>query len=69
MAKINVIRTNKMFTMTRMVERRKGRGAKFQRNSQTTYIISSTLLYNETYTYNNFKEADAAWVYLTLKHL
>jgi len=53
--------------MTRKVERRKGRGAKFQWNTTaTSYIITSPLLFTKTY--NTFEEADKAWVYLTLVH-
>jgi len=67
MTKTKVIRSNSKFTMTRKVERRKGRGAKFQWNTTaTSYIITSPLLFTKTY--NTFEEADKAWVYLTLVH-
>lgn len=67
MEKITVIRSNPKLTMMKRVERRRGRGAKFQWNAAaTSYIISSPLLFTKTY--STFKEADKAWVYLTLLH-
>jgi len=71
MAKVTVIRSNKLFTMYRRVARRKGRGSKFQWNAKSQFIITYS---GEVYknkpsrVFKTFEEADKEWIYLTLKH-
>ena len=71
MAKVTVIRTNKNFTLHKRVERRKGRGSKFQWNCKPQYVITYAC---EPYknkpskVFKTLEEADKEWVYMTLKY-
>lgn len=71
MAKVTVVRSNKLFTLYKRVERCKGRGSKFQWNAKAQYVITYT---SENYAkkpskvFKSFEEADKEWVYLTLKY-
>lgn len=71
MAKVTVIRSNKLFTMYKRVARRKGRGSKFQWNAKSQFVITySGKAYNSKppRVFKTFEEADKEWIYLTLKH-
>lgn len=71
MAKITVVRSNKLFTLYKRVARRRGRGSKFQWNAKAQYVITYA---GEHYAnkpskvFKSFEEADKEWVYMTLKY-
>lgn len=71
MAKITVIRTNKLFNMYKRIARRKGRGSKFQWNAKPQFLITYA---GEDYkntpakVFKTFEDADKEWIYLILRH-
>jgi hypothetical protein len=71
MAKVTVVRSNKLFTLYKRVARRKGRGSKFQWNAQAQYVITYDGWLDAdkpSKVFKSFEEADKEWVYMTLKH-
>lgn len=71
MAKTTVVRTNKQFTMYRSVGRNKGRGAKFQWNAKSQYVITYSGEHypnKPTKVFKSLEEANKEWVYLTLRY-
>lgn len=71
MANTTVVRSNKLFTMYKRVEKPKGRGSKFQWNAKPQFIItySGSQYFNRpSKVFNTLEEADKEWVYLTLRH-
>ena len=68
MAKVTVVRTNKDFTIHKRVERRKGRGSKFQWNCKPQYVITRKGNKVPIKVFKTFEEADKEWVYMILKY-
>lgn len=71
MAKTTVIRTNKLFTMYKRVERARGRGVKFQWNAKAKYVITyagESYHGKPTKVFKSFEDADKEWVYLVLRY-
>lgn len=71
MAKVTVIRSNKLFTMYKRVARRRGRGNKFQWNASPQYVITysgEAYVNKPSKVFKTFEEADKEWIYLTLRY-
>lgn len=71
MAKVTVIRSNKLFTMYKRVARCRGRGSKFQWNAKSQYVITYACEHYEnkpSKVFKTFDEADKEWVFMILKY-
>ncbi len=64
-----ILRSHEKFELYRAAPvRPRGRGAKFQWNSEAEYVISFYRLGEPLRKFKTLAEADKEWVYLVLKH-